>query len=57
LTQAKVVAFLYSEEGEELDQLEERLKKHIVIKATEGLDHERYKRAARRDLSRSKSTL
>ena len=37
-----MVAFLYSEEGEELDQLEERLKKHLVIKATEGLDPERY---------------
>jgi hypothetical protein len=38
----EVAAFLYHEEGKELDQLAERLKKHIVIKATEGLDQERY---------------
>jgi Ribonuclease G/E len=38
----EVVAFLYNEEGHDLDQLEKRLKKHIVLKATEGLHQEGY---------------
>jgi ribonuclease G len=38
----EVVTFLYNEEGQDLDQLEKRLKKHIVIKASEGLHQEGY---------------
>ncbi len=38
----EVVAFLYSEEGQDLDQVEKQLKKHIVIKATKGLPQEEY---------------
>jgi ribonuclease G len=38
----EVVDFLYREEGQDLDQLEKRLKRHIVLKATEGFSQERY---------------
>jgi ribonuclease G len=38
----EVVAFLYSEEGQDLDQLEKQLKKHIIIKASKGLPQEEY---------------
>ena len=38
----EVVDFLYREEGQDLDQLEKRLKRHIVLKATEGFPQERY---------------